>query len=148
MQFPAYDYHDEEDDEDDEDDDEYIDTDSLGDWRNFRRSLALGIEDEEDSVDDVDNSSISAATQVSIKDDGDGERKFKRSNKSTRKSLSVKSVSKDNEEVLKSQNKDLADEYLNGVWAHETSTVRVLVCFCVVQDSISALFPHVLIPFN
>ena len=34
-------YDNNEDDEDDDDDD-YIDTDSLGDWRNFRRSLAMG----------------------------------------------------------------------------------------------------------
>eukprot|EP00529_Nitzschia_sp_RCC80_P013667 CAMPEP_0113491824 /NCGR_PEP_ID=MMETSP0014_2-20120614/27755_1 /TAXON_ID=2857 /ORGANISM="Nitzschia sp." /LENGTH=594 /DNA_ID=CAMNT_0000385627 /DNA_START=203 /DNA_END=1987 /DNA_ORIENTATION=+ /assembly_acc=CAM_ASM_000159 len=35
------------------------------------------------------------------------------------------SVSKDNEEVLFSQNEDLAEEYTTGVWAHETSTPEV-----------------------
>jgi len=32
--------------EDDDDDDDYIDTDSLGDWRNFRRSLSMGDNDD------------------------------------------------------------------------------------------------------
>jgi hypothetical protein len=35
-----------------------------------------------------------------------------------------KSVSKENEEVLRSQCQSLAEEYETGVWAHETSRVR------------------------
>jgi hypothetical protein len=37
-----------------------------------------------------------------------------------------KSVSKENEEVLRSQSKLLADEYANGMWAHDTAKVRSL----------------------
>lgn len=33
------------------------------------------------------------------------------------------SVSTENEEVLQSQSRELAEEYKNGVWAHEVSTV-------------------------
>jgi hypothetical protein len=35
-----------------------------------------------------------------------------------------KSVSRENEEVLRSQSKFLADEYEKGMWAHDTATVR------------------------
>lgn len=34
-----------------------------------------------------------------------------------------KSVSKRNEEVLMAQSEDLGEEYLKGVWAHESSMV-------------------------
>jgi hypothetical protein len=64
---------------DNNDDDEgYIDTNQLGDWRAFRKSLG-------------------GETQV-------------------------KSVSKENEDVLRTQSKALADEYMNEVWAHATAT--------------------------
>jgi hypothetical protein len=36
------------------------------------------------------------------------------------------SVSRENEEVLESQSPDLYTEYKQGIWAHETSTVRAL----------------------
>lgn len=84
-------------DEDEEDDDEYIDTDSLGDWRNFRRSLSM-----------LEDSSAVAAEEES-------------STKSLK--ASTKTVSKENEDLLKSQNEELHEEYKSGVWAHETSTV-------------------------
>jgi hypothetical protein len=107
----------EKDDNNDEEDDEYITTDSLGDWRNFRRNLSLQLEnDHDDDVDDDD-------ADGDFKDSEDNSNSTRQSN-SRKKSLSVQSVSKDNEEVLRSQNKNLAEEYLNGVWAHQTSTVR------------------------
>jgi hypothetical protein len=80
----------EDDDEDDDDDEDYIDTDSLGDWRNFRRSLAMGTNDDEGSSDSI----TSNEREVT-----------------------------DNEKVLEKQNKELAEEYAAGVWAHQTPTV-------------------------
>lgn len=56
-----------------------------------------------------------------------------------------RSVSTENEHVLKSQSQDLAFEYTSGVWAHVTATVRlsdrclVLYAFSSV-DIISSLF--------
>ena len=104
--------------EEDDDEDEYIEIDSLGDWRNFRRSLTLGAEEEEESNDESN-------TRVSLKNsnDDDDDKPPASSSKKTTKKATIKSVSKDNEEVLRSQNKDLAKEYMTGVWAHETSTV-------------------------
>lgn len=67
--------------DDDDDDEGYIDTNQLGDWRAFRKSLG-------------------GETQV-------------------------KSVSKENEDVLRAQSKALADEYTTEVWAHATATPEV-----------------------
>jgi len=80
------------DDDDDDEDDDYIDTDSLGDWRNFRRSLAMGTNDDEGASDSI----ISNEREVT-----------------------------ENEKVLEKQNKELAEEYASGVWAHQTSTPEV-----------------------
>lgn len=53
-----------------------------------------------------------------------------------RRDPSVVSVSKENEAVLSSQNKDLAEEYKSGVWAHETSTVREhVICIVLIEKS-------------
>lgn len=89
---------------DDDDDDEYIDTDSLGDWRNFRRSLAMATNDNDDgssSKKAIDDSSTSAATA------------------STEREVT------ENEIVLENQNKELAEEYASGIWAHQTPTPEV-----------------------
>jgi hypothetical protein len=89
-----YSNDDDDDDDDDGDDGEYIDSDSLGDWRNFRRSLSTTIEtDDDDNL--IDN--------VDYRDE---------------------SSKKKNEEALKKQDKELAKEYASGAWAHVTSTVR------------------------
>lgn len=125
VQYPS----DDEDGDDDDDDTDYIDTDSLGDWRNFRRSLTLGMEVEENQDDGNNTKNSVSSTKVSVKDDDDVDA-LPSKRPPTKSGLSVKSVSKDNEEVLKSQNKDLAEEYLNGVWAHETSTVSWLLEDC------------------
>jgi hypothetical protein len=85
------------DDDDDEDEDDVIDADSLGDWRTFRRNLASPT---------LPNG---AASQ------------FEEFGAAVPK---TKSVSKANEDLLQTQNEQLAKEYLSGVWAHETSTVR------------------------
>ena len=42
----------------------------------------------------------------------------------TRTKTVPKSISKENEEILRSQSQELADEFSTGVWAHETFTVR------------------------
>jgi hypothetical protein len=96
LSYSAGAFNDGDDDEDDDEDDDFIDDASLGDWRTFRRDLASTLGGEEESEE-----SLSA----------------------TRK---TKSVSKENEELLLSQNEQLATEYLTGVWAHETSTVRCI----------------------
>mmetsp|Transcript_13522 Transcript_13522/g.15148 ORF Transcript_13522/g.15148 Transcript_13522/m.15148 type:complete len:500 (+) Transcript_13522:179-1678(+) len=83
------------DEDDDDDDDEYIDTDSLGDWRNFRRSLSTIIE-----TDDGNN-------LIDNKDYRD------------------ESCKKTNEEALTKQDKKLAEEYVTSVWAHVTSTPEI-----------------------
>ncbi len=80
--------HEDDDDEDNEDD--MIDVDSLGNWRDFRRSLGQSF------------SSSSSVPEI----------------------RPATSVSTENEAVLATQNEELALEYRNGVWAHETSVVR------------------------
>eukprot|EP00535_Pseudo-nitzschia_heimii_P010679 CAMPEP_0197179890 /NCGR_PEP_ID=MMETSP1423-20130617/4692_1 /TAXON_ID=476441 /ORGANISM="Pseudo-nitzschia heimii, Strain UNC1101" /LENGTH=492 /DNA_ID=CAMNT_0042629877 /DNA_START=96 /DNA_END=1571 /DNA_ORIENTATION=- len=96
----SYDDGDEEDEDDDDDDDDYIDTDSLGDWRNFRRSLAMGSGDDSDDGIYTSNSSTTAVT-------ASNEREVT-----------------ENEKVLEKQNKALAEEYASA-WAHQTPTPEV-----------------------
>ena len=102
------------DDEDDEDDDEYIDTDSLGDWRNFRRTLSI-VTDEETQQDETS----STRKKSTVKEAASSS-----SSVTTNKSKNNKN---ENEELLKSQNKELHQEYKTGVWAHETSTVSLIL---------------------
>jgi hypothetical protein len=90
LQYSVSDEADDEEDDDDEDEDDFIDSDSLGDWRNFRRSLA---------VEEKEKTTLEVATRAS-------------------------SVSKENRALLQTQNEQLHNEYMSGVWAHETSTVR------------------------
>jgi hypothetical protein len=96
-----------EDDDDDDDDDEYIDTELLGDWRNFRRSLAIGTDD-----DGGDGSSGEKAIGDSI----------------TAAMASNEREVTENEKVLEEQNKELAEEYASGIWAHQISTVSAMRC--------------------
>jgi hypothetical protein len=84
-------------DDDDEEEDDVMDVDSLGDWRTFRRNLVSTA------------APMGAASQ--LEEFGAVVPKSK-------------SVSKANELLLQSQNEALAEEYISGVWAHETSTVR------------------------
>lgn len=95
------DYEDEEDDEEEDDDDDMIDPDSLGDWRDFRRQLAK-----------TTSSSLPVL---------DSEETVPKGSSAVRSSF----VCKENEEVLYSQNENLAEEYKTGVWAHEITTVSV-----------------------
>lgn len=98
-------------DEDDEDEDDYIDTESLGDWRNFRRSLTIDGE---------------ATANESI-------------NKPTR-NTKTSTISKENEELLASQNEQLHQEFKSGVWAHETSTVSGILCYGVERSALFSRF--------
>jgi hypothetical protein len=95
--FLKYSLFEDDDDDQDEDEDDFIDTDALGDWRTFRRNLAM---DENEESSTADESNVSKKT---------------------------KSVSKENEEILLGQNEELAREYIAGVWAHEVSTVSFCV---------------------
>lgn len=102
--FAGYgDNKEEDDDHDDDTDDDtdtdidtgdgYIDTDSLGDWRNFRRSLSnIETPDNEDNL--INN--IDYRDEIS---------------------------KKKNEETLKKHDTKLAEEYATDSWAHVTSTV-------------------------
>jgi len=96
------------DDDDDDDDDDYIDTDSLGDWRNFRRSLAMDETHDENDSDDNE----SAATK-------------KKKDSTVTSLLENEREVTDNERVLEDQNPALAEEYGSGVWAHQVSTPEV-----------------------
>lgn len=91
---PLYAFYadDDEEEEEDEEEDDEIDLDSLGDWRDFRRSLSM---EQKESFDEEGGDST------------------------------PKSVSKENEQLLRTQSEALAEEYINGVWAHETSTVSL-----------------------
>jgi hypothetical protein len=52
------------------------------------------------------------------------------------------SVSKENAEVLSIQNKALAEEYTNGVWAHEVATVRPETVLFSFVSQISCFSDH------
>lgn len=95
------------DDDDDDDDDEFIDTESLGNWRNFRRSLTM------------------AGSATAAEDGSSLARDVESSSSSSSKGTSTVSVSKENEELLAAQNQELHQEFKSGVWAHGTSTVRL-----------------------
>jgi len=97
--------------DDDDDDDDDIDLESLGDWRQFRATLATsGVQTlGEDSSDD------SSATEESSDP----------AEKSTRKS-----VSKENEALLKSQSDILYKEYESGIWAHEAPDAEIGGLLC------------------
>lgn len=128
-----------------DDDDEEIDPNSLGDWRQFRMNLAnsgfsspssTSFEDDATSnssissvmsIDGInlgdDNTSFSSSrTTSSLEKEGEGSSS---SSSSSMKTSRPKSVSKRNEELLRGQNEALAEEYLNGVWAHESAVVSV-----------------------
>lgn len=126
-----------------DDDDEEIDPNSLGDWRQFRMNLAnSGFSSPSPTSFDDDatsNSSISSVMSIDGINLGDENTSFSSSrstsslekegegssSSSSMKTSRPKSVSKRNEELLRGQNEALAEEYLNGVWAHESAVVSV-----------------------
>jgi len=97
-------------DDDDDDDDENLDDDSsLGDWRKFRASLIDGGLPGGVTTSNQD-SSISSASSSSM--------------------AQKKSVAAQNEALLAQQNKQLAEEYRAGVWAHTIQQVEVGGLLC------------------
>lgn len=92
--------------DDEDDDDDTIDPDSLGDWRNFRRNLAQSTPPVSEDIDDKASGKADELKEATA-------------------TTSRTSVSKENEEILSNQSKDLAEEYKAGVWAHEVSTPEV-----------------------
>jgi hypothetical protein len=105
------------DDDDDDDDDEYIDENSLGNWRSFRATLvgssSIISSSPEDGLllDKDDQSEVDTTTS-------------KVSSKETINSTRSNSVSKENEDLLRSQSDILAEEY-KGIWCHELSLPEV-----------------------
>lgn len=111
-----------------DDDDDYIDEDSLGDWRSFRMNLANSV-----ASGDSSTASSSIIDGIDLSDDSVSSQSTENSTTNNNDQGSPKrpkSVSKQNEELLSAQNSALAQEYLNGVWAHDTSSPEVggLVC--------------------
>lgn len=92
--------------DDEDDDDEYLELEE--DWRSFRSTLV--------------NSGLSSETDgyIDEEESGEGAQTVEKQNGLER----PKSVSKANEELLKTQNPNLAKEYLDGVWSHPIPTVR------------------------
>jgi hypothetical protein len=78
-------------------------------------------DDDDDPDDFIDPKSLgdwrNFRRNLSIDESSDSENKVK------------KAVSKENEKLLLSQNKQLGEEYKTGVWAHPTATVSSLVCW-------------------
>lgn len=85
-------------DNDDDDDDDYIDTDSLGDWRNFRRDLAMGSKNGDNDISDSNEDSKSSKDRTVT----------------------------GNQKLLEKHSKELAEEYASGIWAHQTATVSAI----------------------
>ena len=116
-----------------DDDDDYIDEDSLGDWRSFRMNLANSVASGDSSSGGVTSSSI-IIDGIDLSDDefvsSQSTETTTTNNNDQDSPKRPKSVSKQNEELLEAQNSALAQEYLNGVWAHDTSSPEVggLVC--------------------
>ncbi|KAL9185107.1 hypothetical protein ACHAXT_002884 [Thalassiosira profunda] len=104
--------------DDDTPDTDEIDPNSLGDWRAFRMNLSnTGLSSSSaTSVDGIDLEDTPAVASVATS--------------TSQSAARPKSVSKKNEELLNAQNAALAEEYLNGVWAHEAAVPEVggLVC--------------------
>ena len=125
-----------------DDDDDYIDEDSLGDWRSFRMNLAnnpAGVSEastSSSSIDGIDLSSEDASSKTITSESATSSDTATTTSSSS--SQRPKSVSKQNEQLLSAQNSALAEEYINGVWAHESSIPEVggLVCRMPLESEI------------
>lgn len=80
-----------------------------------------GENDEEDSDGYIDSDNLGDWRKFRMNLAESGSPTDKKSGDSPRKS-----VSKENEEVLRSQSTVLADEYESGIWAHEAPAVRII----------------------
>jgi len=110
------------DNDNDNDDDDYIDDSELGDWRSFRKTLVDSGLTAESSEGYIDEDFPKYSSEM---DDVPSVTPEKR----------PKSVSKANEELLKSQSEDLAKEYTEGVWAHESPFVSKKCMYCMGSGS-------------
>ena len=109
--------------DDDDEDDDYIDDADLGDWRSFRKTLVDSNFSDEQSDQTTDGFIGEGVDNSDIGDISD----IKSSSQDTpAKEKRPKSVSKANEELLKTQSESLAKEYVNGIWAHVSSFVSSL----------------------
>jgi hypothetical protein len=120
-----------------DDDDDYIDEESLGDWRSFRMNLANSAAASTSTtstsiIDGIDLSEDSSTSKITTTTDDDT------TSSTTAAPERPKSVSKQNELLLSAQNSALAEEYINGVWAHESSIPEVggLVCRMPLESEI------------
>ncbi|KAL7437312.1 hypothetical protein ACHAXM_005703 [Skeletonema potamos] len=130
---------------DNDDDDEYIDEDSLGDWRSFRMNLAnsgaasSATTSSSSSIDGIDLSEETSFSKT-VTSESSSSSIATTANTADTSSFSKrpKSVSKQNEQLLSAQNAALAEEYINGVWAHESSIPEVggLVCRMPLESEI------------
>jgi hypothetical protein len=123
------------------DDDDYIDEDSLGDWRSFRMNLANSADEAtttttSSSIDGIDLSEDESSSKTITSESSSSSTITNTDNTSSQRR--PKSVSKPNEQLLSAQNAALAEEYLNGVWAHESSIPEVggLVCRMPLESEI------------
>mmetsp|Transcript_24944 Transcript_24944/g.49844 ORF Transcript_24944/g.49844 Transcript_24944/m.49844 type:complete len:487 (-) Transcript_24944:160-1620(-) len=121
-----------------DDDDDYIDEDSLGDWRSFRMNLANSATStsSSSSIDGIDLSEDSPPSTAITSEEESSSSSSSTTSSSTKER--PKSVSKQNEQLLSAQNSALAEEYINGVWAHESSIPEVggLVCRMPLESEI------------
>lgn len=106
----------EEDNDDDDDDDEYIDETSLGNWRSFRATLV--------GSSSIISSSPEDGLLLDKDDQNDIDTTKNVSSKETITSKRSKSVSKENENLLRSQSDILAEEYKD-IWCHEVALPEV-----------------------
>jgi hypothetical protein len=134
LHYGAADYYsdddeDEEDEDDDDDDDILLDADSLGDWRAFRRNLASSLNKDSltTSTTSTTGSSTSTSSPTAFLPDMNNNKSNNNSNNNIKKAVpkTVRSISKENQELVLTQNEKLHKEYTSDVWAHETATVRI-----------------------
>jgi len=107
--------------DDDNGDDDSIDPNSLGDWRTFRMNLANS---------GLSSTSTSSVDGIDLEESEESSAVVSTAAEAKPSSTRPKSVSKKNEQLLSTQNSALAEEYRNGVWAHESAIPEVggLVC--------------------
>ena len=109
------------DDDDDDDDDEEEDSSSassLEDWRKFRASLIASEQKGDDDDDD----------------------KIENNNNTNAKESLPSNNRNENEELLKRQNKALANEYKSGVWAHTIPDAEIGGLLCRLPIEIELLW--------
>jgi hypothetical protein len=117
-------------DEDTDDDDEYLNVDSLGDWRELRRKLLMTMENSDSDGDEEEalpSSSASSTTNPSQRSEDQG--------RDAASSISGRNdFCPDNAALLETQCESLAKEYRDKAWAHPTPTVRLWTFLFVIMS--------------